>query len=219
MLAVSGLILLLVSAPTSLALFVNSPAWDALNTTVGGRLVQGIPFARSCFPLVSNDTGGNFDEQECDAVKSDYLDHCKPSLIFFINLGLQFQVLLASKLGGYMNVGCIPLDAFLRNSIQKRRLSGRLASVPVQNAYWTRQIRPMRKLTPHREFAVRARSLNSGFASIMCRVNFQIDSLTDPCRIRQRRPRWSEFLERARHPSGHKKFRGERQPRLRVGNN
>ncbi|KAJ7306794.1 FAD-binding domain-containing protein [Mycena albidolilacea] len=87
MLAVSGLTLLLVSAPTSLALFVNSPAWGALNTTVGGRLVQGIPFARSCFPLVSNDTGGNFDEQECDAVKSDYLDH----------------FLLASKLGGYMN--------------------------------------------------------------------------------------------------------------------
>ncbi|KAF7356177.1 FAD-binding domain-containing protein [Mycena venus] len=86
MLALSSLTLLvLVSA--SLVFGLNSGAWNALNASVEGRLVRGIPFARSCFPDTGGPVSGIFDEQQCDTVRSDYLDHFS----------------LASTLGGYMN--------------------------------------------------------------------------------------------------------------------
>lgn len=48
--------------------------WDALNITVQGRLVRGIPFARPCFQL-SNGTGGYFDPEACSTVTQTYLDN------------------------------------------------------------------------------------------------------------------------------------------------
>lgn len=51
----------------------SSAQWDALNVTVQGRLVQGVPFARPCFQL-TNGTGGEFNSDECSVVIQDYLD-------------------------------------------------------------------------------------------------------------------------------------------------
>ncbi|KAG6876325.1 hypothetical protein C0992_013354 [Termitomyces sp. T32_za158] len=45
----------------------SAAAWDRLNSTVGGRLFDGVPFAQPCF------TAG-FDSPECLAVRSSYLD-------------------------------------------------------------------------------------------------------------------------------------------------
>lgn len=49
--------------------------WDALNATVQGRLIRGVPFARPCFQL-TNQTGGSFYGDECSIVIQDYLNEC-----------------------------------------------------------------------------------------------------------------------------------------------
>lgn len=53
----------------------SSTQWDALNATVQGRLIRGIPFARPCFRL-SNQISGSFDAGECSVVIQDYLNEC-----------------------------------------------------------------------------------------------------------------------------------------------
>ncbi|QRV95987.1 FAD-binding domain protein [Ceratobasidium sp. AG-Ba] len=49
---------------------VPKSEWDALNSTVGGRLAFGVPFARSCFPDVGPNvtTGG----PDCATVQANY---------------------------------------------------------------------------------------------------------------------------------------------------
>lgn len=54
----------------------SSAHWEALNATVQGRLVHGIPLARPCFKL-GNGTGGDFDAEECTIIIQDYLNECK----------------------------------------------------------------------------------------------------------------------------------------------
>ncbi|KAJ7605564.1 FAD-binding domain-containing protein [Roridomyces roridus] len=65
----------------------TSTCWATLNKTVGGRLVQGAPFARSCFASASAGTNGVFDAKECTVVQKNYLDHFS----------------LTGNLGGYIN--------------------------------------------------------------------------------------------------------------------
>ncbi|KAH8108810.1 FAD-binding domain-containing protein [Phellopilus nigrolimitatus] len=47
--------------------------WQALNASVDGRLFQGTPFSRSCFPLAAG-TDGKFDADECSDVMSTYVE-------------------------------------------------------------------------------------------------------------------------------------------------
>lgn len=39
--------------------------WNALNSTVGGHLIQGVPLAHSCFEP-------NFDNATCEAIRSKW---------------------------------------------------------------------------------------------------------------------------------------------------
>lgn len=49
---------------------VPKAEWDALNSTVGGRLARGVPFARACFDNVGvNVTSGGPD---CASVQANY---------------------------------------------------------------------------------------------------------------------------------------------------
>jgi hypothetical protein len=49
---------------------VSKADWDALNSTVGGRLAIGVPFARACFAQAGvNVTGGGAD---CATVQAKY---------------------------------------------------------------------------------------------------------------------------------------------------
>ncbi|EIM79523.1 FAD-binding domain-containing protein [Stereum hirsutum FP-91666 SS1] len=51
----------------------SSTQWNALNATVQGRLIRGVPFARPCFQL-TNQTSGTFDADKCSIVIQDYLN-------------------------------------------------------------------------------------------------------------------------------------------------
>ncbi|KAI0797160.1 FAD-binding domain-containing protein [Abortiporus biennis] len=46
---------------------VTSAQWDTLNSQVGGRLFQGVPFAKACFPPVTNQTA-------CAEIQQHYTD-------------------------------------------------------------------------------------------------------------------------------------------------
>lgn len=49
---------------------VPKAEWDALNSTVGGRLAIGVPFARACFTQAGvNVTAGGVD---CPSVQANY---------------------------------------------------------------------------------------------------------------------------------------------------
>lgn len=61
--------------------YPSSEAWVALNTSVDGRLQPGIPFARPCFPLASNETKGHFSPSDCNIVEADYLNHRSSDLV------------------------------------------------------------------------------------------------------------------------------------------
>ncbi|OTA64297.1 hypothetical protein K449DRAFT_381253 [Hypoxylon sp. EC38] len=39
--------------------------WNTLNSTVGGRLIQGVPLAQSCFEP-------NFDNATCEAIRTQW---------------------------------------------------------------------------------------------------------------------------------------------------
>lgn len=60
----------------------SSTQWNALNATVQGRLIRGVPFARPCFQL-TNQTSGTFDADKCSIVIQDYLNEC--ILLLFIH--------------------------------------------------------------------------------------------------------------------------------------
>ncbi|KAH7335070.1 FAD-binding domain-containing protein [Rhizoctonia solani] len=47
--------------------------WDALNTTVGGRLARGIPFSRACFSSVGTNVTGIESNEECATVQQGYI--------------------------------------------------------------------------------------------------------------------------------------------------
>ncbi|KAJ7617121.1 FAD-binding domain-containing protein [Roridomyces roridus] len=83
-------LLLALSAPLPLfaiTLPIPSGAWTGLNTTVHGRLVQGIPYARSCFPHVGPGVGGTFNAAQCATIQADYLvpEDIESSLGGYIN--------------------------------------------------------------------------------------------------------------------------------------
>ncbi|KAL4251099.1 oxygen-dependent FAD-linked oxidoreductase family protein [Abortiporus biennis] len=46
---------------------VTKSQWNALNDQVGGRLIQGIPFSKPCFPPISNQTA-------CSEIQQHYVD-------------------------------------------------------------------------------------------------------------------------------------------------
>lgn len=54
-------------------LFLPSPAWDALNVTVGGRLYRGEPYAKACFASYNGEAVGR-DAGACRKVQSEYFD-------------------------------------------------------------------------------------------------------------------------------------------------
>lgn len=64
----------------------SSAQWNSLNTTVQGRLLRGIPFARPCYELVS-DVEGQADAQECSSIIQGYSS----------------TTLRANNFGAYMN--------------------------------------------------------------------------------------------------------------------
>ncbi|KAJ7577455.1 FAD-binding domain-containing protein [Mycena floridula] len=53
----------------------DAAKWAALNATVQGRLINGIPFARSCFQQAAPGTLGSFNAERCETVKDHYMDH------------------------------------------------------------------------------------------------------------------------------------------------
>lgn len=60
---------------------VPKAEWDTLNSTVGGRLGRGVPFARACFKNVgANVTSGGAD---CASVQSNYGVAGKAHAFFF----------------------------------------------------------------------------------------------------------------------------------------
>ncbi|KAJ7609916.1 FAD-binding domain-containing protein [Roridomyces roridus] len=67
-------ILALSAAPLPLlATSLRLSAWAELNRTVSGRLVQGVPFARACFPHVGAGVAGSFNKAQCEAVQTAYV--------------------------------------------------------------------------------------------------------------------------------------------------
>ena len=46
--------------------------WNALNSTVGGRLQIAAPFARPCFSEASPGVSGTFDALECAQVQANH---------------------------------------------------------------------------------------------------------------------------------------------------
>ncbi|KAJ7617895.1 FAD-binding domain-containing protein [Roridomyces roridus] len=85
----TALLLLALAAPLSsyAAPSITQSVWSQLNSTVGGRLHAGIPFARSCFAHVTSGVGGTQDAAACAAVQANYVNH----------------TLLQDSLGGYIN--------------------------------------------------------------------------------------------------------------------
>lgn len=80
--------------------------WDALNVTVQGRLVRGIPLSRPCF-MLSNGTGGDFDAEECSIVIQNYLNECTNHDFLFNRacvLKRFFEAVRMNTFSAYMNV-------------------------------------------------------------------------------------------------------------------
>ncbi|KAJ7587590.1 FAD-binding domain-containing protein [Mycena floridula] len=74
----TALFTLLISTATSSGQSLIQPSaaqWRALNTTVQGRLINGVPFARPCFPKAASGVLGNFSAAQCASVQENYLDH------------------------------------------------------------------------------------------------------------------------------------------------
>jgi len=60
------------SSAAKLASLIDSSQWQALNTTVSGRLhADGTPFARACFQAADGLSGG-LDAAACAAVQAQY---------------------------------------------------------------------------------------------------------------------------------------------------
>lgn len=60
------------SGATTLASDISSSQWQALNTTVSGKLhADGVPFARACFQAADGLSGGP-DAAACAAVQAQY---------------------------------------------------------------------------------------------------------------------------------------------------
>ena len=60
------------SSAATPASFIDSSQWQALNTTVSGRLhADGAPFARACFQAADGVSGGP-DAAACAAVQAQY---------------------------------------------------------------------------------------------------------------------------------------------------
>ncbi|KAG6380592.1 FAD-binding domain-containing protein [Boletus reticuloceps] len=67
-----------------------SNIWDALNSTVEGRLRASVPFARPCFTLASVDIG-SFNPIECTNITQNYLDHFTRSRTFGAYMNTQWE--------------------------------------------------------------------------------------------------------------------------------
>ena len=51
--------------------------WKQLNSTLGGRLIRGRPFAEPCFSKEGVDARDAFTSPECIAIRESYLDECE----------------------------------------------------------------------------------------------------------------------------------------------
>ncbi|KAF8868758.1 hypothetical protein CPB84DRAFT_1755767 [Gymnopilus junonius] len=53
----------------------TSPAWNALNSTVGGRLQVGVPLAQPCFSLLNGGAPNVPNPTECSDIQTNYENH------------------------------------------------------------------------------------------------------------------------------------------------
>lgn len=58
---------------------VDQGQWDALNVTVEGRLMEGEPFAKACFP-VSGPVVEAFSSPACLVIRDNYLNESEHDL-------------------------------------------------------------------------------------------------------------------------------------------
>ncbi|KDN37400.1 hypothetical protein RSAG8_10205, partial [Rhizoctonia solani AG-8 WAC10335] len=56
-------------------LSISLSEWDAFNTTVGGRLRRGVPFARDCLSRVGPGVGPTAPGTDCGTVQTKYADN------------------------------------------------------------------------------------------------------------------------------------------------
>ena len=90
----------------------SNSIWDALNSTVGGRLYIGRPWAKACFSMYENDKIQPNDK-ECEYVKQNYFNnHCKlPHLLL-----LSFQLKVFSE--SFKCIWRVRFGAFVLNSFK-----------------------------------------------------------------------------------------------------
>jgi hypothetical protein len=90
---------------------VPTSTWQALNATVKGRLHVGIPYARPCFSLAGNNTGGTANAAECAAVQKNYLNPGTPPLWHYPEDELTSNVTDSRlpEFGAYMAVSILAL--------------------------------------------------------------------------------------------------------------
>ncbi|KAJ7211368.1 FAD-binding domain-containing protein [Mycena pura] len=80
-----SVIILLAAGVTHVLAGLHQSHWDALNSSIGGRLQAGVPLARPCFALA--DTAGVADAAECAAVRQGWAN----------------SLFLVDQFGAYMN--------------------------------------------------------------------------------------------------------------------
>ncbi|CAA7271039.1 unnamed protein product [Cyclocybe aegerita] len=75
---------------------VNSPAWKAFNSTVGGRLALGIPWPKPCFSVYNN-ASVTPDPDQCAFVQQNYFNVHKPRADAFGGYSaLQFEACMST---------------------------------------------------------------------------------------------------------------------------
>ncbi|KAJ7641178.1 FAD-binding domain-containing protein [Roridomyces roridus] len=87
------LILALYTLTTSAASVATIPqsAWTQLNSTVGGRLVRGIPYARPCFARVGPGVSGSKNGAACAVVQADYVNNLDLTAQFGTYINTQWE--------------------------------------------------------------------------------------------------------------------------------
>lgn len=60
-------------------LTITSDKWAALNESVGGRLLSGVPFARPCYAKYEGLVSG-IEAEKCAQVRGAYRNECKSPL-------------------------------------------------------------------------------------------------------------------------------------------
>ncbi|KAJ7590278.1 FAD-binding domain-containing protein [Mycena floridula] len=91
MLGGTALLTLSVSASGYSLVQPDFSKWLALNATIQGRLINGIPFARPCFQQAAPEILGTFNAEACETVKEHYLDHRNYAPVSCVCLGTQWE--------------------------------------------------------------------------------------------------------------------------------